>query len=409
MIVKRKQIHRNDIILGRGGALYKHAGNQFLRDLATSLAPTYIHSSKGEKSRLSRQMVDIVTSQEPPGRFLKLVVGTNNTFEEVHCSVAREKTSQCLRDAVKSLVSTQNKKATINKETNSISSSDKSISDYHYNDNKVMVSDNATPYHPFHHTTVNLPSYVHDARRTSAEQRSCNPTSREQERRDLWKHSYPYPQQDQYRMTYQLPSCPPTVKVPFGDHNCHKPPYYPYDTRNMNDQSLPQSQQWSPITHNFRYQRDRQKHYTQTPSHHETAFSSHIHTMEKNVMRPHAILSIEPISVVVSNDNDHRNEHEKDKVVDNYTSMSTIVSPYPSSHPYSSNDPISQNSNSNQKRQKLTNNNHVNVTPGGIELNATKDTQSNNKNIASSEFDQGLLYLTKSTSRSFDSNCDNNC
>jgi len=403
MIVKRSEINQNDIILGRGGALYKHAGNQFLRDLATSLAPKYIHSSKGEKSRLSRQMVDIVTSQEPPGRFLKLVVGTSNTFEEVHCSVAREKTSQCLRDAVKSLVSSQNKKATMNKETNSISSSDKSISGYHH-DNKIMVSDNATPYHPFHHTTVNLPSNVHDARRTSAEQRSCHPTLPEQERRDLWKHSYPYPQQDQCRMTYQLPSCPPAVQVPFGNHNYHKPPYYPYDTRNMNDQSFSQSQQWSPLT--YHYQQDWQDHHTQTPSpsHHQSTFPSHLRK------RPHAMMSIiEPIPLVVSNENDLRNDHEKSKVVDNNTSISTVVSPNTSSHAYSSNDSPPQNNNSDQMRQKLTKNNHVNVTPGGIELNATKDTQSNNKNKPSSEFDQGLLHLTKSTSRSFDSYCDNNC
>ena len=123
------------------------------------------------------------------------------------------------------------------------------------------------------------------------------------------------------------------------------------------------------------------------------------------------MMSIEPIHLVVSNENDN----EKSKVVDNNTSISTMVSPSTSSHAYSFNDSPPQNNNSDQKGQNLeihvddnptTNNNHMIVTPGGIELDETKDTQSNNKNTISSDFvDPELFYLTKSTSRSFDSYC----
>ena len=267
MIVKRNEIHQNDIILGRGGTLYKHAGNQFLRDLATSLAPTYIHSSKGEKSRLSRQMVDIVTNKEPSGRFLKLVGDTiNGVFEEVHHSIAREKTSQCLRDAVKRLAL--------------LSSNDEDIAASH----------------------------------DSTKQRSCNPTTTpRQKEQDLWHtmaqilsqnvaqdndntvtqngdiyHSncypepYPYPKRDQYRTSDQL-------EVPFDNHNYYEP-YH------LSDPQL----QWPPKTDYYHYQQNRQKHYAQTrPSlqYDESTFFSRDNTIEKNEQRPQTMMNPQSINL----------------------------------------------------------------------------------------------------------------
>ena len=91
------EIRPNDVILGRGGFSYKHPGNEAFRELAKSLAPRYISSSKPEKSQISKEMVYRVYNMNPPGRFLKRV--REDEYEEAGFIVAREKASQCLRDA----------------------------------------------------------------------------------------------------------------------------------------------------------------------------------------------------------------------------------------------------------------------------------------------------------------------
>ena len=98
----------NDVLLGRGGHSYKHYGNEMFRDLAQSVASRYINSSKIEKSRISKEMVNYVMSMNPPGRFLRRV-GLEN-YEEVGFVVAREKASQCLRDAATALINSTNEK-----------------------------------------------------------------------------------------------------------------------------------------------------------------------------------------------------------------------------------------------------------------------------------------------------------
>ena len=334
MIVKKIEIHENDIILGRGGSHHKYAGNQFLRDLAASLAPTYIRSSKREKSRFSRLMVDIVTQKEPPGRFLKHVVGKNDVFEEVHHSCAREKTSQCLRDAARSFKQLPNN-GMINSEQKS-------------SDSQLKVFDDAmSSHHTFHHTATNLKSWqqqiVHDTKR-SVEQRSSEPISSRKEQ-DSNKKSYSYPKQEQYRITHLLPPGPPAVEASFGNFNYHEPHHLSGASNKTYDQSF-QSQ------YHYHYQQHWKTHYSQIPP-------PPSHMMEKDVMRAQTTMSPQSIPYGVSNDHIYDHEGRVDK------SVSKMVSPSPT-RPCSSNDRFSQN-NSNEE---------------GI---------------------PDLFYLTKSTSRSFDS------
>lgn len=91
--------HEHDILFGRGGKNNKHVGNERLRRMARASVPTYRTASKKSKSHISRTIVSDVHSLVPPGRFLKRDHDTG-LWVEVGDDVAREKTSQALRDAV---------------------------------------------------------------------------------------------------------------------------------------------------------------------------------------------------------------------------------------------------------------------------------------------------------------------
>jgi hypothetical protein len=101
---KKKMENRitpNDVLLGRGGNSFRHIGNKRFRDLARDLAARYCDSTKLEKSQISKEMIKTVKNWSPPGRFLKKV--GKSEWEEVDDVIAREKASQCLRDAVSTL------------------------------------------------------------------------------------------------------------------------------------------------------------------------------------------------------------------------------------------------------------------------------------------------------------------
>ncbi|GFH60296.1 hypothetical protein CTEN210_16772 [Chaetoceros tenuissimus] len=91
----------NDVLLGRGGNNNKHVGNQKLRKIALSYAQEYSKCTKMGKSDLSKLLVQKVRELDPPGRFLKQD-STTLIWKDVGDVLAREKTSQVLRDAVKS-------------------------------------------------------------------------------------------------------------------------------------------------------------------------------------------------------------------------------------------------------------------------------------------------------------------
>lgn len=90
-------INPNDVLLGRGGNTFRHVGNRKFREQARVLAHRYSQSTKLEKSQLSRSLMQSVKQLNPPGRFLKK---EKDFWVEVDEYVAREKASQCLRDAV---------------------------------------------------------------------------------------------------------------------------------------------------------------------------------------------------------------------------------------------------------------------------------------------------------------------
>jgi hypothetical protein len=83
----------------RGGKNNEHSGNEKLREMARALREDYVRASKKEKSRMSRDLVKKVQAMDPPGRFL-LRNRVTAAWEIVDIEYAREKASQCLRDAV---------------------------------------------------------------------------------------------------------------------------------------------------------------------------------------------------------------------------------------------------------------------------------------------------------------------
>ena len=115
-------ISPNDVLLGRGGNTFRHIGNRKFRDLARSLARKYANSTKLAKSQIARDMVNSLKDVDPPGRFLKKV--GFRQWEEVPDVIAREKASQCLRDAVSELVNTNTESPNEDDATNAKAKSD---------------------------------------------------------------------------------------------------------------------------------------------------------------------------------------------------------------------------------------------------------------------------------------------
>jgi len=92
--------NENDVLMGRGGKNNQWHGNEKLRILARGRCKEYQKASKKGKSQISRELVDAVRKMNPPGRFLRKQAGGSSKWEDVGDDVAREKTSQVLRDAI---------------------------------------------------------------------------------------------------------------------------------------------------------------------------------------------------------------------------------------------------------------------------------------------------------------------
>eukprot|EP00551_Chaetoceros_affinis_P010271 CAMPEP_0203681546 /NCGR_PEP_ID=MMETSP0090-20130426/43036_1 /ASSEMBLY_ACC=CAM_ASM_001088 /TAXON_ID=426623 /ORGANISM="Chaetoceros affinis, Strain CCMP159" /LENGTH=418 /DNA_ID=CAMNT_0050550061 /DNA_START=93 /DNA_END=1345 /DNA_ORIENTATION=+ len=135
------KINSNDVLLGRGGNSFRHSGNKKFRELANTLAKRYRDSSKLQKSEISKGMVRHVGNLDPPGRFLKKNTASER-WEEVNVMIAREKASQCLRDAVAALnssnkrhITSRPKHAPARKAANIDESED-----YSYGDDLAMIT-----------------------------------------------------------------------------------------------------------------------------------------------------------------------------------------------------------------------------------------------------------------------------
>lgn len=61
--------HENDVLMGRGGKNNQHSGNEKLREIARDRVQAYCSASKKGKSEISRELVGVVRSLTPPGRY----------------------------------------------------------------------------------------------------------------------------------------------------------------------------------------------------------------------------------------------------------------------------------------------------------------------------------------------------
>ena len=95
-----------DILLGRGGKIFKHQGNQRLREISMELAPIYGKRSRIDRSDMINEVLEkLLSHQDPPVRFLhcKRPLGEPQYWEVADKTTSREKVSQDLRDAVKKM------------------------------------------------------------------------------------------------------------------------------------------------------------------------------------------------------------------------------------------------------------------------------------------------------------------
>lgn len=89
-----------DVLVGRGKRCFNHIGNHRFRLLVNGFLDQYANTkSKLEKSSILRRVVDEVRARSPYGGFVKRD-NTTNQWYEVGDFLAREKTSQCFRDAL---------------------------------------------------------------------------------------------------------------------------------------------------------------------------------------------------------------------------------------------------------------------------------------------------------------------
>jgi len=98
-----REPHPHDILCGRGGSINNHAGNKMFRDWVHERKNDYnLAPNKSEKARVSREVIELVQSQEPPGRFLtrdpEAPSMGPNWWIEIDDTKAMAKTSQALRE-----------------------------------------------------------------------------------------------------------------------------------------------------------------------------------------------------------------------------------------------------------------------------------------------------------------------
>jgi hypothetical protein len=100
-VPKIRTPHENDILCGRGGFVNNHPGNQIFREWVHERKNRYnLAVRKLEKTRISREIIKLVRSQEPPGRFLREDPDEKGKiwWVEIDNVKAVTKTSQALRE-----------------------------------------------------------------------------------------------------------------------------------------------------------------------------------------------------------------------------------------------------------------------------------------------------------------------
>jgi hypothetical protein len=92
----KKLFNELDVLLGRGGLVNLHPGNQTYLQHKERLQARYLAASKEEKTEISQELVDIV--HEWGGRFMKQREDDEHIWYEVDNLKARKKASQTLRE-----------------------------------------------------------------------------------------------------------------------------------------------------------------------------------------------------------------------------------------------------------------------------------------------------------------------
>ncbi len=97
--ISSSTLTRNDVLLGRGGKVFQHAGNQQLRDICNACIHKYNSVHKCQKLDIAKIIWKEIRALDPPGRFLKRnKPDSPDDWLEVSEEVGVEKVSQALRD-----------------------------------------------------------------------------------------------------------------------------------------------------------------------------------------------------------------------------------------------------------------------------------------------------------------------
>ena len=94
--------HNHDVLSGRGGSINSHVGNIQFREWVRVRKNDYnLAASKAEKAKVAKEVIELVRSQDPPGRFLQkdpTSGGTQGWWVELDEDRIMAKTSQALRE-----------------------------------------------------------------------------------------------------------------------------------------------------------------------------------------------------------------------------------------------------------------------------------------------------------------------
>ena len=112
--VSQEDVDPHDVLCGRGQSTYSHPGNENFRNLVEERRQLYLNAGfKSEKRIISGEIVQIVHSLNPAGRFLTKVQGSARrkrgqssaecSWQEISYGKAREKACQALREGAPSI------------------------------------------------------------------------------------------------------------------------------------------------------------------------------------------------------------------------------------------------------------------------------------------------------------------
>lgn len=91
-----KYLNDNDVLCGRGSGPNDHVGNIAFRSLVSTRRKEYLETTtRSQKARIAKEIVAVVKSLSPPGRFLEKA--TDTSWDIVPEAKALEKVKQALR------------------------------------------------------------------------------------------------------------------------------------------------------------------------------------------------------------------------------------------------------------------------------------------------------------------------